>query len=340
MNVYDKRKRLLRDVRISVIDSCNFRCGYCMPEESSGNAPKTTGKSRLSFPEISEIVDAFVHLGVEKIRLTGGEPLLRRNLPKLIEMIARRHGDLDIALTTNGSMLAKLAAELRASGLKRLTVSLDTLDPERFFALSGRRGRLEDVLLGIRTAESAGFESIKINCVVQSGINDADVLAIADYFRWTRHIVRFIEFMDVGTCNRWDFNKVVPSRELLDRIAARWPLVAMGKQYPGEVANRYRYQDGAGEIGFISSVSQPFCGDCNRARVSASGDLYTCLFGHSGTSLRPFLANDKARLITKITEIWRARDDRYSELRGIAGVGEVGEGRVERKRIEMYMIGG
>ena len=340
MNVYDKRKRPLRDVRISVIDSCNFRCGYCMPEESSGNAPKTTGKSRLSFPEISEIVDAFVYLGVEKIRLTGGEPLLRRNLPKLIEMIARRHGDLDIALTTNGSMLAKLAAELRASGLKRLTVSLDTLDPERFFILSGRRGRLEDVLLGIRMAEAAGFESIKINCVVQNGINDADVLAIADYFRWTRHIVRFIEFMDVGTCNRWDFGKVVSSRELLDRIAARWPLVAMGKQYPGEVANRYRYEDGAGEIGFISSVSQPFCGDCNRARVSASGDLYTCLFGHSGTSLRSFLSNDKARLITKIAETWSARDDRYSELRGIAGVAEVGAGRVEKKRIEMYMIGG
>jgi len=322
----DRRARPLRDLRISVIDACNFRCPYCMPEDAA-----TTSLPRLGFDEIERLARAFVALGVGKLRLTGGEPLLRRDLPKLVRRLAAIDGVHDLALTTNGSLLARHAAALRDAGLHRLTVSLDTLDPQRFSVLSGRRGKVEDVLAGIAAAERAGFGPLKINCVVQRGINDADVPTLVEHFRGSGHVLRLIEYMDVGTCNGWQAERVVPSRELRDRIDARWPLLALTPNYRGEVAQRYAFADGAGELGFISSVSQPFCGDCNRARLSADGLLYTCLFAGRGHDLKPLLADGDVPLQEALGALWRQRGDRYSELRADAGATE---------RVEMFRIGG
>ena len=332
----DVRGRALTDLRISVIDRCNFRCPYCMPEDQYPRDHAFLSKAdRLRFEEIERLARIFVGLGVRKLRLTGGEPLLRRDLPELVRQLAAIPGDVDIAMTTNGSLLTEKVDALRAAGLDRITLSLDTLDPKTFAVMSGGRGDVDVVLKAIEAAERAGFAPLKINAVVMRGVNDVHALGLIEHFRGTGHIVRFIEYMDVGTCNEWRRDLVVPSAELRARIDARWPLVPLQANYGGEVAQRYAFADGGGEIGFISSVSEPFCGDCSRARLSADGRLYTCLFARSGHDLRgPMRAgagdDDLAGLIHAV---WQARDDRYSEERS--------ESRAsDRKRVEMYEIGG
>ncbi|TWI03467.1 cyclic pyranopterin phosphate synthase [Luteimonas cucumeris] len=328
----DALGRPLRDLRLSVIEACNFRCPYCMPADRIADDHGLEASSRLSFDEIEVLVRGFVRLGVSKLRLTGGEPLLRKHLPQLIARLSRIDGIEDLALTTNGSLLAKQAAALREAGLRRLTVSLDALDADVFRKLSGGRGEVADVLAGIAAAEQAGFAPIKLNCVVQRGVNDDQVLPLLERFRGSGHIVRFIEYMDVGTCNGWDASRVVPSAELRDRIHARWPLTALDPNYRGEVASRYAFAGGAGEVGFVSSVSAPFCGDCHRARVSAEGRLYTCLFAGEGRDLRAMLQQGEAAFSEHVAGLWSRRADRYSELRGARDV--------SRKHVEMFLVGG
>lgn len=332
----DLRGRVLSDLRISVVDRCNFRCPYCMPEDQYPRDHEFLSKAeRLRFEEVERLAGIFAGLGVHKLRLTGGEPLLRRDLPELVRRLAAIPGIDDIALTTNGSLLAANAEALRAAGLKRLTLSLDTLDPDTFRAMSGGRGDIAGVLAAIVAAERAGFGPLKINCVVMRGTNDGHVYGLLEHFRGSGHIVRFIEYMDVGTCNDWKRDLVVPSAELRARIADRWPLVELEPNHGGEVARRYAFADGGGEIGFISSVTEPFCGDCTRARLSADGKLYTCLFASSGHDLRGALrggASD-ADMAGLIGAVWNARDDRYSELRSEATF-------AAREHVEMYAIGG
>jgi GTP 3',8-cyclase len=332
----DRRGRPLHDLRISVIETCNFRCPYCMPEDRYPHDDIGDSASRLSFDEIERGARAFVAAGVRKLRLTGGEPLLRRGLPQLVARLAAIDGVEDLALTTNGSLLARHAAALRDAGLRRLTISLDTLDPERFRQLSGGRGDIAEVFAGIEAAEAAGFDAIKFNCVVQRDVNEDDVLPLLERFRGTGHVVRFIEYMDVGTCNGWRQEQVVGAAELRARILERWPLQPVVAGYRGEVAQRWRYADGAGEIGFVSSVTEPFCGDCHRGRLSADGKLYTCLFAAHGHDLRPLLAADTApgELDAAIARIWTNRGDRYSELRH--QLREQGA----PAHVEMYAIGG
>jgi len=332
----DVRGRALTDLRISVIDRCNFRCPYCMPEDQYPRDHAFLSKAeRLRFEEIERLARIFVGLGVRKLRLTGGEPLLRRDLPELVRQLAAISPDVDIAMTTNGSLLADKVEALRSAGLHRITLSLDTLDPKTFAVMSGGRGEVDAVLNAIAAAEHAGFAPLKINAVVMRGVNDAQVLDLSGHFRGSGHIVRFIEYMDVGTCNDWQRDLVVPSAELRERIAACWPLVALEANYGGEVAQRYAFADGAGEIGFISSVTEPFCGDCSRARLSADGRLYTCLFAQSGHDLRgPMRAGASDEDLAGIVRaVWASRDDRYSEERS-----EVRS--AERRRVEMYEIGG
>ncbi|HRQ63420.1 MAG TPA: GTP 3',8-cyclase MoaA [Xanthomonadaceae bacterium] len=332
----DRLGRGLKDLRISVVDTCNFRCPYCMPEERyPRDHAFLSSRERLDFDEIERLARQFVMLGVRKLRLTGGEPLLRRDLPDLVRSLATIPGLHDLALTTNASLLAAQAPALRAAGLHRITVSLDSLDPDRFAALSGGRGQLAEALRGIAAAERAGFTPMKINVVVQRGINDQDVMGLVEYFRGSGHILRFIEFMDVGTCNGWRLDRVVPSALLRRRIHSRWPLIALGRHERSEVASRYAFADGAGEIGFVSSVSEPFCGDCARARLSADGQLFTCLFASRGHDLRgPLRAGiSDYELRTLIARLWNARGDRYSELRQAATGQAPG-------RVEMYRIGG
>ena len=333
----DTLVRPLRDLRISVIDRCNFRCPYCMPEDQfADDAVFLSKNERLRFEEIDRIARAFVRLGVRKLRLTGGEPLLRRDLPQLVRMLRQIPQVEDVALTTNGVLLPRFATALREAGLTRLTVSLATLDAKTFHRLSGNRGEVADVLAAIAAAEAAGFERIKLNCVVMRGINDAQILDLLERFRGTGHIVRFIEYMDVGTLNHWSGDVVVPSAELIARIETRWPLRVLEPNYRGEVAERYAYADGAGEIGMISSVSQPFCGDCSRARLSADGKMYTCLFAREGHDLRTALRDgvgDDA-LAAMIAARWGRREDRYSEQR--AKLRASGDG----KKVEMFAIGG
>ena len=335
--VRDALARPLHDLRISVIDRCNFRCPYCMPEDQYAHDHVFLPKDqRLRFEEIERIARAFAALGVRKLRLTGGEPLLRRDLHELVRQLAQIPGVDDIALTTNGVLLPRLARALRQAGLKRLTVSLDSLDPDTFRQLSGGRGEIADVLDGIAAAEAAGFTSIKFNCVVLRGVNDHQVTDLAGHFRGTPHVARFIEYMDVGTVNRWNAANVVPNAELLARIRACWPLRALEPNYRGEVAQRYAYADGAGEIGFISSVSQPFCGNCSRARLSADGKLYTCLFARAGFDLCGPLRDciDDEALIRLIAQRWSSRADRYSEQRAeVRAAGKI-------EKVEMYEIGG
>jgi len=333
----DTLARPLRDLRISVIDRCNFRCPYCMPEDQFADDAVFLSKSeRLRFEEIERIARAFAALGVRKLRLTGGEPLLRRDLPQLVRMLARIPGIDDIALTTNGVLLPRFAGALREAGMSRLTISLDTLDADTFRRLSGQRGEVGEVLAGIAAAEAAGFGRLKLNCVVMRGVNDGQVLDLLERFRGSGHIVRFIEFMDVGTLNHWRGDLVVPSAELLACIGARWPLRPLECNYRGEVAQRYGYADGAGEIGFISSVSHPFCGDCSRARLSADGKVYTCLFAREGHDLRSALRGGAGddELAALVAAVWSQRGDRYSELR--AEIRARGDGR----KVEMFSIGG
>jgi len=331
-DVRDRLGRPLRDLRLSVIEACNFRCPYCMPADRVPDDHGFGSAQRLSFDEIETLVRGFVRAGVTKLRLTGGEPLLRKQLPELIARLARIAGLEDIALTTNGSLLASQASALREAGLHRITVSLDALDPALFHALSGGRGRVADVLSGIEAARAAGFAPIKLNCVVERGVNEQEVLPLVEFARAHGHVLRFIEFMDVGTCNGWQRERVVPSAELRDRIHARWPLRPLEANYRGEVASRYGFVDGQGEVGFVSSVSEPFCGDCHRARVSADGRLYTCLFAAEGRDLRPILAEGDAALASLLAAHWSRRGDRYSELRGSA--------TAPRRHVEMYLVGG
>lgn len=333
----DARGRPLRDLRISVVDRCNFRCPYCMPEEQY---PREDGflsaAERMAPAEIERLARQFVALGVRKLRLTGGEPLLRRDLAEIVARLASIEGVEDLALTTNGVLLAPRAAELRAAGLRRLTVSLDALDPAIYARLSGGRGRVEDALAGIEAAVAAGFERIKLNTVVMRGINDGEVLSLLERYRGTGLVVRFIEYMDVGTCNGWSASEVLPSAELVERIGARWPIEPVERAYRGEVAERWRFRDGGGELGFVSSVSAPFCGDCHRARLSADGKLYTCLFASVGADLlgplRAGAGDDE--LLELARRCWLHRADRYSELRA------EWSGASRPRRIEMYRIGG
>jgi GTP 3',8-cyclase len=334
----DTLARPLRDLRISVMDRCNFRCPYCMPRETFHEKYRFLGsQERLSFDEIVRLARLFVRLGVRKLRLTGGEPLLRANLADLIGDLTAIPGVDDVALTTNGVLLAKYASELKAAGLKRITVSLDSLDPLVFARMSGGFGGVDEVLTGIEHARRAGLAPIKINAVVQRGVNDHSVLDLIEHFRGTGVIVRFIEYMDVGNRNHWTPETVVPSKELAARIGARWPLTSLEPGYRGEVADRYAFTDGQGEIGFISSVSQPFCGDCSRVRLSSDGVVYTCLFATHGTSLRDALrggASDE-QLLEMISGVWHKRTDRYSELRASRP-----QAQHEQRKVEMFYIGG
>lgn len=334
----DTHGRMLRDMRISVTDRCNFRCVYCMPKEIFGRDYDFMPHAMLlSFEEIVRVAQAGAAHGVHKLRLTGGEPLLRKDIEKLVAMLAElrtTEGEpLDIALTTNGSALAHKAQELRDAGLNRVTVSLDSLDEATFRAMNDIDFPLARVLDGIRVADEVGFDAIKVNTVVKRGVNEDDVLAIAEHFRGTGVTVRFIEFMDVGTTNGWNLDQVVPSAEIIRRISAVHPLEPVAPAYPGETASRWRYADGAGEIGAISSVTEPFCGNCTRARISADGKLFTCLFASKGHDLRALLRAGctDAELEDALGGIWGARDDRYSELRSAD---------TPTERIEMSYIGG
>jgi GTP 3',8-cyclase len=331
-NVRDALGRPLRDLRLSVIEACNFRCPYCMPAERVSDNYGFDAASRLSFEEIETLVRGFARAGVTKLRITGGEPLLRKRLPELVARLTAIEGLADIALTTNGSLLAPHAHALREAGLHRITVSLDALDPELFRALSGGRGDVAEVLKGIEAAQAAGFGPIKLNCVVQRNVNESEVLPLVEFAREQGHVMRFIEYMDVGTCNGWQRERVVSSAELRDRIDARWALRPLEAQYRGEVASRYGFIDGIGEVGFVSSVSEPFCGDCHRARVSAEGRLYTCLFAAEGDDLRPLLARGEDAVALRLAERWSRRADRYSELRGSP--------KASRRHVEMYLVGG
>jgi cyclic pyranopterin phosphate synthase len=337
-NPIDQFNRPLHDLRISVTDRCNFRCPYCMPAEVFGPGHAFLRDPQLmTLGELTRIVRAFRHLGIEKVRLTGGEPLLRADVPDLIRRLKQDSGILDVALTTNGWLLEKLAPALRAAGLNRLNVSVDSLDDTTAGKLNGLGFKVSRVLSGIDAAAALGLP-IKINCVVQRGVNDAELPALCEYFRARGHPLRFIEFMDVGNTNHWTPDRVVPAREIVDRIRALWPLEPLGPAYRGEVAARHRYRDGRGEIGFITSVSTPFCHDCHRARLSADGKLYTCLFTALGWdvlgAVRSPLTTD-ADLENFLRRIWQGRRDRYSEERvQILATGEA------RAKVEMSYIGG
>jgi len=332
----DRLERPVRDLRISVTDRCNFRCPYCMPAELFGDHYRfLPRKELLTFEEIERVAQVCAQLGVSKVRLTGGEPLVRAELEKLVVGLAGIAGVEDLALTTNGALLAQHAAPLRAAGLNRITVSLDSLSPATFRRMSGRDAEPQEVLDGIAAAEAAGFESIKINCVVQRGVNETDAIELARHFKGTGHIVRFIEFMDVGTLNGWNLEQVVPAHEIMELIGASMPIESVPAAYHGEVARRFRYRDGGGEIGVIASVTQPFCGSCTRARLTTDGKLVTCLFASGGFDLRELLRGDATdeELLTAVRSVWSARTDRYSEERTAATPREAG-------RIEMFQLGG
>ena len=334
MRIDDARGRPLRDLRISVTDRCNFRCVYCMPKEVFGRDYAFLPREQLlSFEEIERLARIFVGHGVEKIRLTGGEPLVRRDLELLVGMLARIEG-LDLTLTTNGSLLPQKAHALADAGLRRITVSLDSLDDEVFRAMNDVDFPVERVLAGIEAAAAAGMTPVKVNMVVRRGLNEDSVLPMARYFRESGHILRFVEYMDVGHTNGWRLDDVVPAAELVAAIGAELPLEPVEPAYRGEVARRWRYRDGGGEIGLIASVTQPFCGDCTRARVSADGKLYTCLFAVRGHDLRAVVRSgaSDAELSRLIGDIWRVREDRYSELRTAA--------TAELPKVEMSYIGG
>jgi cyclic pyranopterin phosphate synthase len=335
----DLRGRRLHDLRLSVTDRCNFRCTYCMPKSVFGTDYQFLPQSSLlSFEELTRIAQLFVAHGVEKIRLTGGEPLLRRGIENLIEMLAQLRtpsgAPVDLTLTTNATLLARKAKSLRAAGLERVTVSLDAIDDAVFRKMNDVDFPVSDVLAGIDAAAAAGLTPIKVNMVVRRGVNDGEILPMARHFRGSGHILRFIEFMDVGASNGWRMDEVVPSGDVIRRIGEAFPLVPIDPNYSGEVAERWRYVDGAGEVGVISSVTRPFCAECTRARVSTEGRLYTCLFATEGHDLRALLRGNYAdeQISAAIAHLWNLRDDRYSEIRSDETAG--------LRRIEMSYIGG
>ena len=333
----DTRQRSMRDLRISVTDRCNFRCTYCMPREVFDSSYRFLPQDAiLSFEEIARLAGIFVGLGVNKLRLTGGEPLVRRNLDRLVAMLAELPAE--VTLTTNGSLLAKQAAALKSAGLDRVTVSLDSLDDATFRAMNDADFPVAKVIEGIEAAAAEGLGPVKINMVVKRGVNDHDIVRMAEYWRDRGHahlfIPRFIEYMDVGSTNGWRMDDVIPSAEVVRRIGARWPLEPIDANYPGEVAERWRYLDGAGEIGVISSVTQAFCSSCTRMRLSTEGSLFTCLFAQSGHDLKGLLrggASDQ-QLRNEIAAVWQRRADRYSEIRT--------EFTSKNKKVEMSYIGG
>jgi GTP 3',8-cyclase len=335
--ITDRFRRPLRDLRISVTDRCNFRCTYCMPADIYGENYRFLPREELlTYEEITRVARIFVRLGVVKLRLTGGEPLLREDLETLVAMLAQIDGVEDIALTTNAFLLPKKAGLLKDAGLKRVTVSLDTLDDEIFRRMNGGRAGVAKVLEGIEAAEQVGLTPVKINTVVQRGVNEHTLVELARFCKERGYIARFIEFMDVGNLNGWRMDHVVPGAEIVRMIDAELPLEPLESNYRGEVAKRYRYRDGGGEIGLITSVTQPFCGDCNRLRLSAEGSMYTCLFAAAGHDLRgPLRAGaDDNELEQIIRGMWGVREDRYSELRSEM----TDDQRV--KKVEMYHIGG
>jgi cyclic pyranopterin phosphate synthase len=332
--VLDTLGRPVRDLRISVTDRCNFRCVYCMPKEVYGRSYRFLERRQLlTFEEIERLSRVFASLGVEKIRLTGGEPLLRRELERLVEMLGAIPG-VDLTLTTNGSLLPQKARVLAEAGLRRVTVSLDSLDDHVFRAMNDVDVPVERVLTGIEAAAAAGLSPVKVNMVVKRGVNEDSVLPMARYFRGSGHILRFIEYMDVGHTNGWRLDDVVSAAEIVATIGAELPLEPIEPNYAGEVARRYRYRDGSGEIGVIASVTEPFCGACTRARLSAEGRLYTCLFATEGHDLRALVRGgaSESDLAEEIGRVWRARADRYSELRSAE--------TADLPKVEMSYIGG
>lgn len=333
MSLTDRLDRPVRDLRISVTDRCNFRCTYCMPKEIFGKDYEFLARDEiLSFDEIVHIARLFVERGVEKIRITGGEPLLRKGIERLVEGLAGLEGVADLTLTTNGSLLARKAASLAAAGLDRVTVSLDAVDEPTFQAMNDVGYPVTAVLDAIEVAAEAGLAPIKVNCVVQKGVNDHAVVEMARHFKGTGHIVRFIEFMDVGNTNGWRLDDVVPAGDIVNMVDQIDPLEAVPPSYPGEVANRFRYRDGSGEIGVIASVTKPFCGSCTRARISAEGRLFTCLFASKGEDLRGAI-REGVDIGAVIDRVWADRDDRYSEMRSSQTV-RIGA------PVEMSYIGG
>ena len=332
----DRLARPMRDLRLSVTDRCNFRCPYCMPAEIYGDRYRFLPKPELlSFEEIERLVRIFVPLGVEKIRITGGEPLLRHELPQLIERLAPLEGVRDLTLTTNGFLLASQARRLADAGLRRITVSLDSHDDETFGRMNGRGYGTARVFEGIAAAAAAGLQPIKLNCVVQRGVNEHSIVPLARRFKGTGQVIRFIEYMDVGTLNHWSPDEVVSAREIVAAIDAVFPLEPLEPAYPGEVAARWAYRDGSGELGVIASVTQPFCRGCTRARLTIEGKLVTCLFAAGGRDLRgPLRAGaSDAELRELIADTWTRRSDRYSEERA-------DQSGLPQTRLEMYQIGG
>jgi len=338
MLLSDTLNRPVRDVRISVTDRCNFRCPYCMPAEIYGDRYKFLPKEQLlTFEEISRLTSLFMQLGAQKVRLTGGEPLVRNGIEDLVAMLTGVDGVRDLTMTTNAYLLPQKAHLLKKAGLHRLTISLDSLDDEIFRKMNGRNFGTESVLKGIASAEQAGFSNIKINAVVQRGVNDHTVVDMARYFKERGHTIRFIEYMDVGTLNGWRMDDVVPAEEIISRIDEVLPLEPVESSYRGEVALRYQYRDGGGEVGVIASVTEPFCGDCTRLRLSPEGLIVTCLFATSGTDLRGPLRDGASddELVDVISSRWRTRADRYSEERA-----SMTEELRQREKVEMYHIGG
>ena len=336
MPLRDMRHRPLRDLRISVTDRCNLRCAYCMPASIyPENHCFQAREALLSFEEIARIARIAADFGVHKIRLTGGEPLLRHNLDELVSMLADLPTIQDLAITTNCLLLPRYARALRDAGMNRITVSLDSLDPAVLRQMCGRDVHPDLVLDGIAAARDAGFESIKVNTVLQRGMNDGSIVDLARHFRGTGIVLRFIEFMDVGTMNQWKLDRVVPAREVIARIHEHFPLEPVAPSYSGEVASRYRYADGQGEIGVIASVTRPFCGGCSRLRLTCDGHLFTCLFAARGLDLRPSLRGDvtDGPLVDQLRGLWVQRTDRYSEERGC-------DRSHRSERVEMYHIGG
>ncbi len=333
-NITDKFNRPIRDLRISVMDTCNYRCPYCMPADKFDDDYRfLKPDERLSFHEIETIVKTFAEFGVNKIRLTGGEPLLRKNLADLISSIRAIPEIKDIALTTNGQLLKKQLPKLINAGLDRVNISLDTLNPDLYYKMSGNKGQLYTVLDAIDAAHNSSLKSVKLNCVVQKDINDKEIIPLLERFLDTDIVLRFIEFMDVGTKNDWHKKHVLSFKETLQIIENKWDIQAIDANYVGEVASRYHYKQHKGEIGFITSISKPFCQDCSRARLSADGKLYTCLFAHQEFDLRKHLRNEGSDFLKRtIKDIWLNREDRYSEIRH--------ELKDKKEKIEMYVIGG